>query len=176
MINLWIGQGISILVLIGAVVIAQLKNLRHILLGEVLLNVLTALSFLFLGGLSGAWICIAAAVQTVLLYQIDQGKCQKLSKKTLTVLFCFIYILGTALVYRGWNDIVSCLCAILYSLAVAQKNAGNLRWYMIANSTLWLIYDLTVFAVVNIITHAMSLISLITAKIRLDRKPKTDRP
>lgn len=37
---------------------------------------------------------------------------------------------------------------------------------------LWLIYDLALGAFANMITHGLTLVSLVTAKIRLDRNHK----
>ena len=46
-----------------------------------------------------------------------------------------------------------------------------MRSVMLCNTTLWLIYDLSLSAYANMITHGLTLFSLITAKIRLDRTP-----
>lgn len=62
------GQIISVFVLLFSVISAQFKEIKGILLGQFLSNFLVALSYLFLGGISGAWICIVAAVQAIVIY------------------------------------------------------------------------------------------------------------
>ena len=43
---------------------------------------------------------------------------------------------------------------------------------MFCNMILWIIYDLALGAYANMITHCLTIISFITAKLRLDRKPR----
>lgn len=168
--NFIIGQIISVITLIIAIVIAQFKNVKHILIGEIAANLSTALSFVFLGGISGAWICIVAAVQTIIIYFSNKNNLEQSKRNLLTILFAIIYIAGTIVVYQGWADIVSCTCAILYILAIVQTQSKKYRWFMALNSLLWVIYDINTGAYVNIITHGMVLVSLVIAMIRLDRQ------
>lgn len=168
-----IGQIISILALIISAVIAQFKNVKHILLGEIAANLTVALSFVFLGGLSGAWICIVAALQSLVIYFVNKAEWTSQKKNLLSVLFAFIYIIGTAFVYQGWADIVSCTCSLLYILAIIQTDSKKYRWFMAANSSLWVIYDINTAAYVNIITHGILLVSIIFAMLRIDRNRKS---
>ena len=166
--NFLIGQIISILCLIISCWITQFKNVRYILLGEIVANLLMALSFVFFGGLSGAWICIVSTVQTVVLYWVDKKEIEDLKRMCLLYVFMVAYVMGTFIVYQGWNDIISCICALLYSMAITQKKAKNYRTFMILNSSVWVIYDFNVAAYINIITHGMVLVSGLIAKLRLD--------
>ena len=77
--NFIIGQIISIAALIISVVIAQFKDVKHVLLGEIAANLAVALSFVFLGGMSGAWICIVATAQTIIIFWAN--KCELAAKK-----------------------------------------------------------------------------------------------
>ena len=165
-----IGQVISILALLISVIIVQFKNIKHILLGEIASNLAIAFSFVFLGGLSGAWICIVAALQSLAIYFVNKANWRQYGKTLLSVLFAFIYIIGTIVVYQGWADLVSCACSLLYILAIVQTDSKKYRWFMTANSFLWVIYDINTAAYVNIITHGILLFSLIIAMLRLDRK------
>lgn len=168
--NFIIGQIISIVALIIAVVIAQFKDVKHILIGEIVSNLSVALSFVFLGGLSGAWICIVAAIQTLIIYFANKHNLAQNKRNILTIVFAIAYVVGTIIVYQGWSDIISCACALLYIMAIIQTDSAKYRWFMAANSLLWVIYDFNAAAYVNIVTHGMLLVSLIVAKIRLDWK------
>ena len=167
-----IGQGISVLILIVSVVSTQFKEVKHILLGQIASNLLVALSYLFLGGISGAWVCLVAAFQAIVMYGINKREISERSRLWLMVFFALIYIAGTAIIYQSWRDLVTCGCALLYLMAIMQKNSSKYRRFMVANSSLWVIYDVATLAFVNLITHGMILISLIAAMIRLDWSKK----
>lgn len=170
-----IGQGISILTLIIAVASAQFKEVKHILLGQIASNLSVALSYLFLGGISGAWVCLVAAFQAIVMYAINKRELSERIRLWLMIIFALIYIAGTAVVYQSWRDLVTCACALLYLMAIMQKDSSKYRLFMMANSSLWVIYDVAALAFVNLITHGMILVSLITAMFRLDRPNKKQR-
>lgn len=165
-----IGQMISIAALIISVAITQLKDVKHILLGEIASNLTVALSYVFLGGMSGAWICITAVVQTIIIYWANKRELPVEKRNLLVIIFVAAYIIGTVVVYQGWSDVVSCACALLYVLVIIQKETKKCRWFMAANCFLWIIYDFSTAAYVNIITHGILLISLLIAMVRLDWK------
>ena len=164
-----IGQIFSVLSLAISIVSVQFKKVTHVLLGGMSSNMATALSYAFLGGLSGAWICIVGAVQTLIIYLANRYDLEKKKRTILTVLFAVAYIVGTVIVYQGWDDIIACTCAMLYIMAIVQTDTANYRKFLAANSCLWIVYDVAVMAYVNIITHGMMLCSLVIAMIRLDK-------
>ena len=164
------GQICSIVTLVIAVVSIQFKDVKVVLAGQIAANLTTAFSYVFLGGISGAWICIVAAVQACIIYWGDVKEFSDRARTIWTILFAVMYVVGTAVVYKHWGDLVSCACAMLYIGAIIQKDTSKFRWFAIANAALWLLYDMKTGAYVNIITHSIMLISYIAAKIRLDRK------
>lgn len=168
--NFYIGQIFSVVSLILAAIGVQFKKVRHVLLGSMSSNIATALSYAFLGGLSGAWICIVGAVQTLIIYLANKYDLKQKKRTLLTILFAVVYVAGTIVVYEGWDDIVACACAVLYILAIVQKDTAKYRRFLAANTCLWIVYDIAVMAYVNIITHGVMLSSLIIAMVRLDRK------
>ena len=170
MTNFIIGQVISTIGLILSVAITQFKEVKHILLGDITANLIVALSYVFLGGMSGAWICIVGAVQVFIIYQGNKRNISQETRNKLTLVFAAAYIIGTIVVYQGWSDIVSCACAMLYVLAIIQTASSGYRIFMLLNSSLWVIYDISTAAYVNMLTHGMMVVSLIIAMLRLDRK------
>lgn len=170
--NFIIGQIFSVVSLVLAVVGVQFKKVKHVLLGSMSSNIATALSYAFLGGLSGAWICIVGAVQTLIMFLANKYEMKQKMRNVLTIVFAVVYVTGTIVVYQGWDDIVACACAVLYILAIVQKDTATYRKFLSANTCLWIVYDVAVMAYVNIITHGIMLGSLIIAMIRLDRENK----
>ena len=64
----YIAQGISILTGILAAVMMQLKKMKVILLFQLAVNLLTALTYILLGGLSGGGICLIAILQSAVMF------------------------------------------------------------------------------------------------------------
>lgn len=58
----YIAQAIGIITTICSVVVVQFKSIKKILLGQIISNLLVALNYMLLGGLSGAGVCILATV------------------------------------------------------------------------------------------------------------------
>lgn len=173
--SFYIAQVIGALTTVTVVVAAQLKNMKYILWCQIAANLLVAVSSAMLGGLSGAWICAVAAVQTVALYYLDKRGISEKAKNWLLVLFAAMYVGGTVFVYQGWGDVVSCAGALLYLLAIVQKQSSKYRRYICLNTLLWLVYDLTILAFGNMITHGVEFVSAVVGILRLDiKKEKTE--
>lgn len=170
--NNTIGQIVSIIALVFSVSSVQFKDVKHVLIGQILANLSTSLSFWFLGGLSGAWICIVAAVQTLIMYIANKKGISVKSRNILLAFFLAAYIVGTILVYQSWADIVSCTCSLLFVMSIVQTDTRIFRMFISANSFLWIVYDLSTGAYINAVTHTILLGSLVLAMIRLDRKKK----
>lgn len=165
-----LGQIMSILSFLMSIILAHFKEVKHILLGEISANLFTALSYLFLGGNSGAWVCIVATIQTFVVYMLNKRNVSEHIQNIITKCFAGIYIIGTIVVFQGWADIVCCVCAFLYIMAITQKQGAKYRYYMAGNCLLWVIYDIYTLAFVNLITHGTKMASLLLAMVRLDHK------
>lgn len=165
-----ISQVISFVVWGINIAIAQMKDVKYVLLGEVIGNLLLGLSYTMLGGLSGGWVCLVAAVQTIILFFTNNKDISSKAKNVLLIVFAAIYVIGTVVVYQGWGDIISCACAIVYVLAIMQTDTAKYRKYKVLNSFLWTIYDIKIAAFASLLMHGSILISLVVGMIRLDRK------
>lgn len=170
--NFIIAQIVGILVGIISLGCVQFKDERILLWGQFLGNALLALNLGLLGSLSGAWICILASIQTLIIYYINKkcGGSAHRNKIIVSAIFAAAYLIGTIITYRVWSDIIVCICAFLYTLTIFQKNSGKMRSILIVNMCLWVFYDFMVGAYTNILSHGATLLSAITAKLRLDRK------
>jgi len=167
-----IGQIVSVIALVISVSSFQFKAVKHILIAQILANFTMSLSFFFLGGLSGAWVCIVATFQTLIMYIANRKGISDKNRNLLLAFFLAAYVIGTAIVYQSWVDIVSCSCAFLFVLAIVQKDAKLFRAFEVANSLLWIVYDLSTRAYINTLTHILILCSILIAMFRLDRKKK----
>lgn len=168
--NFIIAQIIGIAVAVISVVMVQFKNMAHILLLEIISNLLISLNFILLGGWSGSGICIIAIFQTTLTY-IYNKKGMKLAKGYI-ILFEILYLICSVFTYKNVFDIISCGAALLYGVAIVQKKTSNFRMLSAINSILWIIFDIGVCAYTTVFTHGFLLVSIIIAMIRLDLKKK----
>ena len=55
-------------------------------------------------------------------------------------------------------------------LTIAQEDASKMRNVMLVSMCLWVFFDISVGAYTNIVTHASTIVSIITAKMRLDKQ------
>ena len=168
----WIAQFFGILSTIAAILCVQARTAGGVLLGQILANGFSGLSYGLLGSISGAWVCILAAVHSVLISFVRKLE-DSLRKRLIiliSVIFAIAYVAGTVLTYHQWADIISCICALLFVLTIAQEDASKMRNVMLVSMALWVLFDISVGAYTNIITHASTIVSIITAKLRLDKK------
>ena len=170
--NFMIAQAMGIFSTVAAIFCVQARSAGGVLLGQFLANAFSGLSYGLLGSLSGAWVCLLAAVHSVLISLANKKEEQKRSRsvRVISAVFAAAYVIGSLLTYARWTDVISCVCALLFVVTVAQKDAGKMRNVMLVSMSLWLIFDIAVGAYTNIITHGSTIVSLVTAKIRLDRQ------
>ena len=156
----------------AAILCVQARTAGGVLLGQILANGFSGLSYGLLGSLSGAWVCILASVHSVLISfirKLDESRRNKLLL-LVSVVFAIAYVVGSIVTFTRWPDAISCVCALLFVLTIAQEDASKMRNVMLISMSLWVFFDISVGAYTNIITHASTIVSIITAKIRLDKK------
>ena len=152
----------------------QAKEARMLLLGQFVCNVFSAACYGLLGSLSGAWVCILAAVQSALIFLANRKDPVQRQRavRIISVLFSVAYVLGTVWTYSSWPDVITCVCALLFVITISQEKAGQMRTVMILSMSLWVVFDIAVGAYASILTHGSTLVSLLLARFRLDRTMK----
>ncbi len=166
----YIAQGISVLTCIVAVIKMQFKDMKKILIGQILTNLLTALTYLLLGGLSGAGICIIAIIQTSVMYLYNVKSVPP--HKSVIFGFIALYIACSAFYFTSFIDVISAVAAICYAFSVAQTKPSLSRLWYLFNPLCWLIYDIFTKAYGNFIMHIVIFLSTLFAIIRNDIKRK----
>ena len=157
---------------VAALLCVQAREAKMLLLGQFAANLLSAACYGLLGSLSGAWVCVLAAVQSALIFLANRKEPVERQKRVriISVLFSAAYVLGTVWTYSSWPDVITCICALLFVITISQEKAGQMRTVMILSMSLWIVFDLAVGAYASILTHGSTLISLLLARFRLDRK------
>lgn len=167
-----IAQLFGIFSTVAAILCVQARSAGGVLIGQILANGFSGISYGLLGSLSGAWVCVLAAVHSVLISFIRrmEKSRQKRWIPVISVVFSIAYVAGSVVTYSQWPDVISCVCALLFVLTIAQEDASKMRNVMLVSMTLWVIFDISVCAYTNIITHGSTIVSILAAKVRLDRK------
>lgn len=167
-----IAQLFGIFSTVAAILCVQARSAGGVLIGQILANGFSGISYGLLGSLSGAWVCVLAAVHSVLISFIRrmEKSRQKRWIPVISVVFSIAYVAGSVVTYSQWPDVISCVCALLFVLTIAQEDASRMRNVMLVSMTLWVIFDISVCAYTNIITHGSTIVSILAAKVRLDRK------
>ena len=106
----YIAQTISVLTAISAVIMMQFKNIKGILAGQIITNLLSATTYFLLGGLSGAGVCLVAIVQSVVMFCYSMNA----HKPHLAVSITFIvaYLGCSVLYYQSPIDVLSAVAAV----------------------------------------------------------------
>ncbi len=161
--------GVTVVV---AVICNQLKEVRTILLGEIICNLLVAFNCAVQGGLTGAWDCGLAAVLTIAIYQLN--KSSRAKKQMWKVAVSSVYAAANVVIlfsaYKGLMDIIPCLTAFLFVMKIVQDRADVIRVINVVGTILWIYYDYRIESYSNLVTHGLCLISVMIAIIRLDIK------
>lgn len=166
----YIAQAISVLNGILAVIMMQFKSMKKILIFQIICNLLTAVSYALLGGLSGAGICIIAIVQTITMFIYNIKKVPP--HKIVIIAFVALYIGCSAFYFKSFIDIFSALAAVCFAISVVQTKAALSRLWYLFNPLCWLIYDIYTKAYGNLALHLVVFVSTFIGIIRNDLKSK----
>ena len=166
----FIAQGISVLNGVVAVTMMQFKSMKKILVCQIISNLLTALTYILLGGLSGAGICLIAIVQSVLMFVYNVKKIPP--HRVVIVGFILLYIGCSAFYYKSPVDIFSALAAVCYAFSIVQTKSSASRFWYLFNPVFWMIYDFFTQAYGNFILHLVVFVSTVIAILRNDVKGK----
>lgn len=148
----------------------QLKDMKWVLILQVLSNLLTVVNFGLLSEWSGAWICFVAIAQTLWIYYYTRD--QKRFPKRLNYLFMLLYTVVVALTFTAAYDILAWVAALAYAFAVVQMETSKYRLFIMVNASCWILYDFITGAYTLMLTQILILLSVIIAIVRLDRKKK----
>ena len=165
----YIAQIFSFLSAVAAVVAMQCKSMRAILVWQALGNFIIALSYFFLGGISGGLICLFAVGQGAVMYLYNKNKI----KPHAAVRIGFILVSAacsavTGYFSRSFAEIFSAVGAILYTISIAQQKPAVSRLIFFFNPICWMCYDIFTQAYVSFFVHLAILISTAVGIVRMD--------
>ena len=130
------------------------ENINKLLFIQIISGIFYALSYLFLGAISGFSICVFELIQTFGFYKTDKDK-------LIFYISLAIYILIGIFTFDGWISIIPIIASIIgaYSLTKNKKIAtiGGIISYIG-----WITYDIIILSYSNAITDALLVLSNIS--------------
>ena len=165
----YIAQGISVLTGILAMIMMQLKNMKMVLLFQIIVNTTTLTNYFLLGGDTGVFVSILAIVQSVVMFLYNRRGI----KPHLAVVIAFVVAYAGCSAYtiaqsRQLLDLLPACAAICFSVSLVQSKTASFRIWGSLNPAFWLGYDLYTRSYVMLCVHLGILISSVVAMIRLD--------
>lgn len=170
-----IGQGIGILLTLLCIATPQFKKKWQMALCAVISNMMSGANFLLLGQVSSCGTAVVAVLQaTSILLHIKWGK---RPKKVENIFFLLLYIAGGFLPYLisgtmaefGWIDFMPIPGSLLLSGHLVQEDEQRMRWFLLANVTIYTVYDILVVST-QVFAHGFTFVSVILALIRYRKK------
>ena len=165
-VEFYIAQGVSVLTAIVAVLMVQFKNVKMILLGQLVANLLTAITYILLGGLSGGGICLIAILQSLVVFGYTQKK--KRMHGWVLALFIMAYVACSMAYYKTVLDIFPALAAVFFAVSITMERSFLARVWYIFSPIFWVVYDIATLAYGNLLIHAVVFTSTMIALIRID--------
>ena len=149
----------------------QFKNIKTVLIIQLICNVSGMLSYFYdpeSGGTAGSIIFLVAVAQSAvfLFYRLFN----KTEPSSLMWIFATLFVVSSAITFKNWYDIFAMLGALTCAIALAQKNPTVYRLVYVVNGALWLTYDIVGAQYGMIFAHIITVISAILGVLRLDFK------
>ena len=137
------------------------KSKHKMLVWQITDYIFTAIANLLLGGYTGALTISISIIRNSLMVK------KKMTKAILTILIIIQIIVGSYLNQLGLIGYLPIISSVSYSLAIAiTRNLQWLRWVIIENMLLWLIYDLTIQAYPAAVTDITITLTTLIAIIK----------
>ena len=165
----WLAQGISVIAGVLAVVMLQLKNIKLMLLFQVLINLIGSANYLLMDGGSGMILSLVAIVHAIVMYFYNVRK----KKPHLPVSIAFILVYFACAIYntvltKDLMEILPAIAAFCFSMSLVQEKPSVFRIWILFNPIFWVPYDLYTESYVMFLVHSGILISSFVGMIRID--------
>lgn len=171
--NFIIAQVFGVLGVIASVCSMQFKKRKTIFAALLLLNLFSALNFVFLGTFASAYICFFAIFEMLVNYLFERKK--KPVPKIVVGIYIIVNILLGAISFTGPLDLVPIFCALIFCATLLTKKEQDIRRLTVLNQIFWLIFDLAVGAYFFAVSNVLTIISTTIALYRFSKKRKTKK-
>ena len=158
---------IGIFTTVVAVASMQFKNMKYVLVCQLICNSLLTAQYVIEGRVSVSGVVVLAVVQTIVSFFF--AKKGKPFPVWLTCVFIVLYTVISVVMMKSYYDLITCVAVWFFAICVVQKRSSVARICSFTNTGLWLIYDI-LQAPSAVFTHAVILVFVAVGIIRLDRE------
>lgn len=158
----------------------QAKTKRNLILIQLFGALFFVIHFGMLGAVMGCMLNLIATGRSLLFANAEKLNA---NHPLWLALFIAIYASTYVLTFTVFKEpitlpnlllqILPPVAMVFSTLSFRTKNAGTVRKLCLFCSPLWLIYNIFNFSISGILTETISIISIVTGMIRLDRKGKS---
>ncbi len=160
----WTAQIIGAAGSLCAIVSAQFKRRKHLMLMQLLSCVFLILHYTMLGALTGA-VSGGISLLRVLLFSANRSWAKKPVCLWSVLLLC---TLNVAITWHGVASLLAGIASCCTTLALWNKDMQRTRLWFLADAPCWLVYNILVHSLSGIIAEVIAMISYSIAIVRLD--------
>lgn len=165
-------QGLGFVAFFIGIVTYQFNKKKTILILLTVYNLLFGIQYFLLGSRNSMLMCIIGSGRNIILcYDY------RYSKKVRYFILTFFIALILELTRRNWNGILSllsCLGAVLSTLAVWQQRERDIRIISLLSAIVWLSHDILIRSYAAIIDGSIIIAAIIIGIYRFDIKKSLD--
>lgn len=148
-----------------AVIAFQCKKHKNVMIFRTLNEVFFAVQYFCLASYTGVVMnLIGSARNIVFARQVAKGKPTLIWQIIFSLMFVAIGILTT----NGFVSIMVILAKVVTTVAYSMKNTKYIRLLTLPTSICWLIYNIVCSSFAGVLCEAFTILSIVTAIIRLD--------
>lgn len=171
MLNIIIGQVLSIIATIITALSYQVNNKKQLLIIQTLATSFTCVAYLFLDASSGMILNIVCIVRNIAFYvHKDNEKANRISSYCLAA----VMVLLGALSWQAWYSLLIIVALALNTVVLSYGNPQLLRKSILVTSSMILAYNCFVFSLGGIANEGISIVSSIIGIIRFRSNSVSD--
>ena len=171
MLNIIIGQALSIIATIITVLSYQVNNKKQLLITQTVATSFTCIAYFFLDANSGVLLNIVCIVRNIAFYMHkDNEKANRISSYCLAGM---MVLLG-ALSWQAWYSLLLIIALAINTIVLSYGKPQMLRKSIILTSSMILVYNCFVFSLGGIANEGLSVVSSIIGIIRFRNNLSSD--
>ena len=163
-------QIIETIALIITLYAYHLNTKKRIFKTMCIANILDILHYLFLDAFSGVFTKIMALIRNAFILRKEDNK--KLKSNIFLILFIIVYIVLAIITFKNIYSILPFTAAIIYMIVVWNGNELQIKKIAFLCYFFWLVYNISVFSVMGIISNLVALVSTYVAYFNYKKETK----
>jgi hypothetical protein len=171
-----VAQIIGILGMAMNIISYQAKKQKNIIIIQFFGSLFFAINMFMIEAYTGAFLNAVGILRALIYANKEKIKYIKIAN----ILFILIYLLSYVFTFVFLNkpviflnlivELLPVIAMISTTISFSMETAGSVRKFAFISSPSWLIYNCVNFAIGGILCEVFSLVSVVIASIRLDKK------